>query len=136
MLASTPYRADGYHPAISDPEAYPDSRRMPTEAEFASMETEYRGSRRSRRVRRVRRKDRGVVRSIEGWSAGHLAKLRAPTLILVGDTDFVTVEHAGEMLELTPNGQLAVLPNTTHMDMTRRADEVLAVVEPFLDAPD
>jgi hypothetical protein len=31
--------------------------------------------------------------------------------------------------------QLAVLPGTRHMEVMRRADQVLALVIPFLDAP-
>jgi pimeloyl-ACP methyl ester carboxylesterase len=38
------------------------------------------------------------------------------------------------MFELLPNARLAVLPGTTHVGLTRRPDEVLALISPFLDA--
>jgi hypothetical protein len=43
------------------------------------------------------------------------------------------MEHAALMLELFPDAQLAVLPGTTHMQVIRRTEALLALVEPFLD---
>jgi pimeloyl-ACP methyl ester carboxylesterase len=40
-----------------------------------------------------------------------------------------------EMFELLPNAQLAVLPGTTHVGLTRRPGQVLALITPFLEAP-
>jgi len=56
-------------------------------------------------------------------------------LLLIGDHDFVRIDHAAQMLGLIPGAQLAVLPATRHTEMIRRADHVLAIVIPFLDAP-
>ena len=36
------------------------------------------------------------------------------------------------MLELIPGSQLAVLPDTTHMQVTRRTDELLPILARFL----
>jgi pimeloyl-ACP methyl ester carboxylesterase len=69
-----------------------------------------------------------------GWTADDLRAVEAPTLVLVGDNDFIRVPHAAEAAELLPHGQLAVLPGTTHMDMTRSPERILAMVVPFLDA--
>ena len=66
------------------------------------------------------------------WSDDELRGLRVPVLLLVGDTDFVRIEHAAEMLELIPDARLAVLPDTTHMDVTRRGELVLPMVRGFL----
>jgi hypothetical protein len=60
--------------------------------------------------------------------------VRSPTLLLIGDTDFVRIDHAAEMLTLIPGAQLAVLPGTAPVDLIRRADQVLAMIIPFLDA--
>jgi hypothetical protein len=38
-----------------------------------------------------------------------------------------------ELFELLPNAQLAVLPGTTHVGVTRRPREVLTLITPFLD---
>ena len=37
------------------------------------------------------------------------------------------------MLELIPGARLAVLPGTTHMQVTRRADLLLPILATFLD---
>jgi pimeloyl-ACP methyl ester carboxylesterase len=50
-----------------------------------------------------------------------------------GDHDFTTVEHAALMLELIPGAQLAILPGTTHMQVTKRVDELLPILARFLD---
>jgi pimeloyl-ACP methyl ester carboxylesterase len=73
------------------------------------------------------------VGSFTGWSAEELGSIRAATLIMVGDNDFVRVEHAAAMRQLIPDSQLAVLPDTTHMQLTQRAELVMPIIERFLD---
>jgi pimeloyl-ACP methyl ester carboxylesterase len=68
-----------------------------------------------------------------GWTADDLRAVETPTLVLVGDRDFIRVTDAVEAADLLPHGQLAVLPGMTHMDMTRSPERVLAMVVPFLD---
>jgi pimeloyl-ACP methyl ester carboxylesterase len=85
------------------------------------------------------------------WSADDIRAIRAPTLIVLGDSDVVRLEHAVEMFGLRgggvmgdlvglPTSQLAVLPGTTHFmppgcGLLDRADWLLAMIPPFLDAP-
>jgi pimeloyl-ACP methyl ester carboxylesterase len=69
-----------------------------------------------------------------GWTSDDLRTVETPTLVLVGDNDFIRLSDAVEATELLPHGELAVLPGTTHMDMARSPDRVLAMVVPFLDA--
>ncbi|MFD0035750.1 hypothetical protein ACWGDS_45535 [Streptomyces sp. NPDC055059] len=40
-----------------------------------------------------------------------------PTLLVVGDTVFVRVEHVAVMLNLIPDARLAVLTATTHVSL-------------------
>jgi len=75
-----------------------------------------------------------AVGGARDWSADELRAIRAPTLILVGDTDFISIHRAAEMVGLIPSAQLAVLPSATHVEMTRRPQQVLAMIVPFLDA--
>jgi len=56
-----------------------------------------------------------------------------PTLLVFGDRDFSPLPDVVELFEILPNAQLAVLPATTHVGVTRRP-EVLALITPFLDA--
>ncbi len=62
-----------------------------------------------------------MVHSLKGWSEEGLASITAPTLVLVGDTDMVPLHHTVAMFEALANAQLAVLPGTTHMEMTKNA---------------
>jgi hypothetical protein len=39
-----------------------------------------------------------------------------------------------ELFELLTNAQLAVLPGTTQVGVTRRPGEVFALITPFIDA--
>jgi pimeloyl-ACP methyl ester carboxylesterase len=128
VLASTQYRPDGYHD-LSDPASV----RMPTPAEFAEMEQEY------RRVapdpdhwEAFAEKLNGIVHTAPGWTADEMRALAAPVLLMIGDTDFVRIEHAAETLELIPDAQLAVLPGTRHTELMLRTDVLAPLVEGFL----
>lgn len=73
--------------------------------------------------------------------------IKAPTLIIIGDSDLVRPEHAVEMFRLLgggvfgdmppgmPASQLAILPGTSHVSIISRADLLLPIITPFLDAP-
>jgi pimeloyl-ACP methyl ester carboxylesterase len=78
-------------------------------------------------------KNSAMVHEFAGWT-DELRSLRPPTLLVFGDRDFTPLPHVVEMFELLPNAQLAVLPGTTHVGVTRRPGEVLALITPFLDA--
>ena len=41
------------------------------------------------------------------------------------------VQHSAGVI---PGAQLAVLPGTTHMGVTKRPEQVLSMIRPFLDA--
>ena len=41
-------------------------------------------------------------------------RISAPTLVIVGDDDFIRVEHAVEFCQAVENGQLAVVPGASH----------------------
>jgi pimeloyl-ACP methyl ester carboxylesterase len=133
VVASIHFRPDGYHDEIRNPAAYPDGTRMPTEADFRSMHDEYvRVAPDPDHFEEFAARLSAMVGSFEGWPDDELRALPVPTLVIVGDNDFVLVEHAAEMVSLIPDAQLAVLPGTTHMGLTRRADLLLPILEGFL----
>jgi pimeloyl-ACP methyl ester carboxylesterase len=79
-----------------------------------------------------------------GWSDADIEAIPAPTLITVGDSDGVTLQHAVRFLRLrggdvngdfvgVPASQLAVFPGTTHFFGLARTALVLDVVTTFLD---
>jgi pimeloyl-ACP methyl ester carboxylesterase len=79
--------------------------------------------------------------------ARDIEELRAPTLVMIGDSDLVRPEHAVEMFRSLgggvfgdmppgmPASQLAVLPGTSHVSIASRAELVVPIVTSFLDAP-
>lgn len=73
-----------------------------------------------------------IAADYEGWSEDDLRALTAPVLLVLGDTDFVRIEHAGHMHRLIPDARLAILPDCTHMNVMRRTGSVLPMVETFL----
>ena len=86
------------------------------------------------------------------WPEDEIRAMPAPTLIVLGDSDGVRLEHAVELFKLRgggvmgdlsgmPQSQLAVLPGTSHFvppgsGLLDRTDWLLAMIPPFLDAPE
>jgi pimeloyl-ACP methyl ester carboxylesterase len=130
---SVTVRADGTHEEITNPDLHATSTRMPTPQDFAEMTEAYkRLSPHPEHFDEFMAMLSGAVGNLEGWSDEQLAGITAPTLLMIGDHDFTTVEHGALMLELIPGSQLAVLPGTNHMQITRRADLVLPMLAAFL----
>jgi pimeloyl-ACP methyl ester carboxylesterase len=85
------------------------------------------------------------------WPQEDIRAIPAPTLIVLGDSDGIRLEHAVELFGLRgggvmgdlsgmPASQLAVLPGTSHFvppghGLLDRAEWLLAMIPPFLDAP-
>lgn len=85
------------------------------------------------------------------WPAADIRGIAAPTMIILGDSDGIRLEHAVELFQLLgggvmgdlegmPRPQLAVLPGTSHFvppgcGVLDRSDWLLAMIPPFLDAP-
>src|SRR6478735_4929459 len=109
-----------------------DPARLPTEADFAAMRDAYVAvAPDPGHFDAFAAKTTEMVHRFAGWTDDQLRGVNVPVLVLIGDTDFILVPNAAEMAELLPHGQLAVLPATTHMGMTR-SDLVAPVVEAFL----
>jgi pimeloyl-ACP methyl ester carboxylesterase len=131
---SASVRADGMHEDLADPAKQATSTRMPTAQDFTDMQEAYR--RLSPHPDHFNEFLGTLSRSnadLQGWSDEELAGITAPTLIVIGDHDFVTVEHAALMQHLIPGAHLAVLPNTTHMQATRRTALLAPMLLDFLD---
>jgi pimeloyl-ACP methyl ester carboxylesterase len=86
-----------------------------------------------------------MMRQDYDWTED-VKKISTPTLIVAGDNDDFSPAHAQAMYELLGGGvaggfappvqnQLAILPNTIHFTILSRADLLLPIITPFLDAP-
>jgi pimeloyl-ACP methyl ester carboxylesterase len=85
-------------------------------------------------------------RATLGWSPEAIALVKAPTLLIIGDSDIVRPEHVVEMFRLLdggvvgdlvglPRSQLAVLPGTTHVMLADRVEWLTSMIAAFLDTP-
>jgi pimeloyl-ACP methyl ester carboxylesterase len=61
-----------------------------------------------------------------------LQSIRAPALIICGDSDLMRPEHAVDEYRLIPDSRLAILPGTTHVELTSRTDWLVPMIEQFL----
>ncbi len=80
------------------------------------------------------------------WSDEALASVKAPALLIIGDSDIVRPEHTVAMFRLLgggvpgdlvglPRSQLAILPGTTHVTLVDRAEWLVSMIDAFLDIP-
>lgn len=144
IVASMPFQPDGWYPGVLEataeltpdvfvgtglPEAYavlaPDPDAWPT------------------LVEKVKQIDLGFA----GWTPEEIASIQAPVLLVVGDSDTVSVAHASTMFELlgggvpgdfvgVPDSRLAVLAGTTHIGVALdQGDWLLSEGISFLEAP-
>lgn len=131
VLASTQYHQDGYYDEVRTPDF--SSSRLPSEADFGRMTAEYaRIAPFPEHFQDLLAKCSAAATAPLEWTADDLTGLTAPTLLVIGDHDFVRIEHAAEMLRLIPQARLAVLPDTTHMSLMTKADLLLPIVSAFL----
>lgn len=91
-------------------------------------------------------KEQQLSREFKGWAPEAIQSIKAPTLVIIGDSDIVRPEHAVEIFRLLgggvagdlaglPRSQLAVLPGTTHVTLVDRSDWLISMITAFLDAP-
>ena len=143
VLAAITYNLDGFHPGILagietiTPEALAGSPFQQEYARTAPNPEDW-----PQLVTKVKQLDQ----HLPDLPAEAIQSIKAPTLIIIGDSDIVRPEHAVEMFRLLgggvagdvvglPRSQLAVLPGTTHVTLVERADWLLSMITAFLDAP-
>jgi pimeloyl-ACP methyl ester carboxylesterase len=125
--SADPYRPPGRESAPLDED------RMPTPADFQAMRDAYDAvAPDPAHFEEFAARTAAMVHEFPGWT-DELRSLQVPTLLIFGDRDFSPLPDVVEMFQLLPKAQLAVLPGTTHMGVTRRPRELLALITPFLD---
>jgi len=130
VLASAHFRRDGFHEEITASDG--NSTRTPTAQEFLGWQESY------QRIApdpdhfwAFADKLTKAVHSFTDWTPEQLRAITAPTLVIVGDNDFVRLEHAIELHELLADARLAVLPGTRHSEVMHRQG-LHAMVTEFL----
>jgi pimeloyl-ACP methyl ester carboxylesterase len=61
-----------------------------------------------------------------------LGRIAVPTLILLGDDDVLTIEHAAAMVRALPDAQLSVVPGTSHAVVMEKPEVVNRMLLDFL----
>jgi pimeloyl-ACP methyl ester carboxylesterase len=144
ILTSAPYNGNGFHPGYFDMAAEltpEDFAGTPYEQDYMTLAPD------------PEHWTTLVEKMLEFTSVSHeiapesMQTLTAPTLIIIGDSDSTTPEHAvelfrlrgggvnGDLTGLPPTAQLAILPATTHLTMLTRVDWLQSMIVEFLDAP-
>lgn len=84
-----------------------------------------------------------------GWSDAAVRAIPGRTMVIIGDADGVTLDHAIELFKLrgggdvaaatqgfltaAPKARLAILPATSHIGIMGEVPAIVAMVTPFLD---
>jgi pimeloyl-ACP methyl ester carboxylesterase len=148
VVASASYTSDGMHPELPalipsiTPEAFAGS---PIEAAY--LRTAPKPDDFPNLVAKLKQLDMTPF----AWPEEAIRAIAAPTLLIVGDSDAIRLEHAVALFRLLgggvmgdlaglPTSQFAVLPGTTHFippgtGVLDRVDWLLSMIVPFLDAP-
>ena len=80
------------------------------------------------------------------FGADKIKAIKSPTLIIAGDGDGVSPEHAVEMYRLRgggymidfgpiPAAQLAIFPGSSHISVMMQTPWLVSMITPFLDTP-
>ena len=142
VIISSPYERDGWYPEVyalydnltpemfngsGAPEAY--AKVAPNPANWTALIE----------------KDKSLGSEYIGRTTEEFRSIKAPTLIIIGDSDGVRPESAVEMFRLLgggvfgdvaglPSSQLAVLPGTSHLGiMMERTDWLVPMIQEFLN---
>ena len=103
---------------------------MPTEADFAAWAASFdRSNPNPGAFEDVSVKLNEMMAAWPGWRRDDVARIACPTLIAIGDRDFVRIDHAAETARMIAGAHLAVLPNTTHDGTLRRGAWLVPMIE-------
>jgi pimeloyl-ACP methyl ester carboxylesterase len=107
VVASAFVRSDGLVPELRQSFRQPvQIAEIPPALRDAYLET----APRPQDLERQATKLMAMMAGFHDWSADELRRIHAPVLVVAGDQDIVTAEHALEMARAFPHGQLMILP--------------------------
>jgi pimeloyl-ACP methyl ester carboxylesterase len=145
VLASVSYDRTGFHPEMFKPpepgapaETTGRDLQLPFEQEYRALAPD------PDHWRRLLAKVQAM--ELPEITPQAISAISVPILLIIGDSDIVTPEHAVAMFRLLgggvmgdlapmPQSQFAVLPGTSHVGMTGRAEMLMTMIPPFLEAP-
>ena len=140
VLAAAAFKRDGYLPGFFDGMKQATLKNMPAELKTAFLKV----NPDSARLQIMFERDRDRMIAFKDWNKEQIKSIAAPTLIINGDADVVTPEHALEMHRLIPHSRLAIIPGghgeyigeiTTLSNHNPNIGLVVALIREFLDKP-
>ncbi|MDD3813101.1 MAG: alpha/beta fold hydrolase [Desulfocapsaceae bacterium] len=87
------------------------------------------------RIDELERRIKHLWRNNPSLQAHDLGAIEAPTLLIVGEHDVITSEHAQQMADLLPHGTLEVIPAGGHATLITHACQIDMLIGKFLGIP-
>jgi len=108
VLISSFYKRDGTAPGFFDglKAATLENMPAPLKSAFLQINNDQAG------LQTMFNKDRNRMLHFTDWTDEEICSIQAPTLVIAGDHDVVTPEHAAQMARLISNARLMILPGT------------------------
>jgi pimeloyl-ACP methyl ester carboxylesterase len=106
IIAAAPYKRSGFIPGFFEAMdgATIDNMPKPYQDAFLALTPD------KNRLQIMFERDRDRMIAFKDWTDAQIRSITAPTLLINGDKDVMTVENTVEMYRLIPNCQLAILP--------------------------
>jgi pimeloyl-ACP methyl ester carboxylesterase len=138
IVASGAYRRDGFVPGFFEmmKDASLENMPQPLKDAFLKINPD------TTALLNMHDKDAARMMAFKDWSDDDIQFIKAPTLIINGDKDVVTNEHALKMSALIPNSELVILPGVhgaflgevcTAVPGSKLPEMTVGLVEEFLE---
>ena len=73
--------------------------------------------------------------SAPNLSQEQLTSIKVRTLLVVGDSDIIKLDHTVELFESIPNAQLCVVPGSSHYVLDERPELLNGIINEFIKGP-
>jgi pimeloyl-ACP methyl ester carboxylesterase len=139
VIASAPFRRDGMVPGFWEGLKNATLEQMPQALKDADRKI----NPDPKHLEALFLQDKRRMNAFQDWPATDLESIAAPALVIAGDQDVVTPEHALKMRNLMAHARLAILPANhgsylgeaaSSESSSRMADATVTLVEEFLAA--
>ncbi len=140
VIASAPCKRNGFVPGFFDGLQHATLANMPQELKTAFLKI----NPDTAKLQIMFNRDRERMIEFRDWSDEQIKSITAPTLLINGDADVITPEHAVEMMRLLPHARLSILPGThgayiseitTGTEHSKMPDLTVSMIEEFLNDP-
>jgi len=138
VIISSFYKRDGMIPAFFESMQQATLENMPAllKTYYLQINNDQKG------LQRMFNKDKERMLNFKDWKDEDLASIKNPSLIIAGDKDVVTPEHAIKMSHIIPHAQLMILPGThgsfigeicAAEERSKMPETTVAFIKEFLD---